>query len=255
MTVHSVSFATSPANAAGETTSSIVSETINDHTGSNFVSSEDYADNGVRVIDGNTGHRKSIFSAADLAPSDIVKVQGIPMTVAQAKAAGYSFDGDEPVPVQSSADEARLPDSDDEGAGLDLGEQGVATDAETVAMDNVVGAIGMHTGLDREAAIELGKDILTGQIPQGDEVWTDLQTRGISQSAAVASVGQVVQIGQAAAQRELGAADYNELSHLADTSPAIKNLVIDHGIKRMSGRSKGVTWKHVLTLARQFARG
>ena len=48
-------------------------------------------------------------------------------------------------------------------------------------------------------------------------------------------------------------ADYNELSRLADSSAAIKNMVIDHGIKRMSGKSKGVTWNHVLTLARQFA--
>ena len=59
---------------------------------------------------------------------------------------------------------------------------------------------------------------------------------------------------QSAAQRELGVADYNELSRFADSRAAIKNLVIDHGIKRMSGKSKGVTWKLVLTPARQFAR-
>jgi hypothetical protein len=64
----------------------------------------------------------------------------------------------------------------------------------------------------------------------------------------------VVQVGQAAAANELGQADYHELSRLADSSAAIKNLVIDHGIKRMNGKSKGVTWKQVLTLARQFAR-
>jgi hypothetical protein len=53
--------------------------------------------------------------------------------------------------------------------------------------------------------------------------------------------------------RELGGADYRELSALADGSAAIKDMVITHGIKRMTGKSKGVTWKHVLTLARQFA--
>jgi hypothetical protein len=254
MTVYSVSFATSPADAAGETTSSIVSERINDHNnGANFVSSEDFADKGVQVIDGKTMDRKSVYSAADLDPSDIVTVEGIPMTVAQAKAAGYSFDSDEPISVESSADIAGLPDND-EAKELDLREAGAATDTETVAMDNVVSAVEMHTGLEREAAIELGKDILLGQIPQGDEVWTGLQDRGVSQDAARASVGQVVRVGQAAAQRELGVADYNELSRLAGDSAAIKNLVIDHGIKRMTGKSKGVTWKHVLTLARQFAR-
>jgi hypothetical protein len=54
--------------------------------------------------------------------------------------------------------------------------------------------------------------------------------------------------------KELGDADYSELSSLADNSAAIKEMVINHGIKRMTGKAKGVTWKHVLTLARQFAR-
>ena len=57
-----------------------------------------------------------------------------------------------------------------------------------------------------------------------------------------------------AALRELGAADHNALSRLADNSPAIKTVVIKHGVARMLGRTKNVTWKHVLTLARQFAR-
>jgi hypothetical protein len=205
------------------------------------------------VIDGKTGDRKSVFTADDLGASDIITVQGIPMTVAQAKSAGYSFDGSEPIPVDSP-DGLTPSDNDEASQGLDLREGGSVTEPELVAMDNVTAAVAMHTGLDQEATIELGKDILTGQIPGGDEVWTGLQSKGISQSAAIASVGQVVQVGQAAAQRELGAADYNELSRLADSSPAIKKLVIDHGIKRMTGKSKGVTWKHVLTLARQFAR-
>jgi hypothetical protein len=58
MTVYSVSFATSPANAAGETTTPIASERIND-TGANFVSSEDFSDKGDQVIDGKSGDRLS----------------------------------------------------------------------------------------------------------------------------------------------------------------------------------------------------
>jgi hypothetical protein len=94
---------------------------------------------------------------------------------------------------------------------------------------------------------------LLGEIPQDDVIWTGLQAKGISKDAAASSVQQVVQVGQSAAQREMGAADYSELSRLADSSPAIKNLVIDHGIKRMTGKGKGATWKQVLALARQFA--
>jgi hypothetical protein len=252
MTVYTCDITTSPTDAAGETTTSIASERIND-TGANFVSSEDFVDAGVQVIDGRTGDRKSVYSSDDLDPSDIVRVEGIPMTVAQAKAAGYSFDADEPILLES-ADGAKLSDNEEAVQVLDLREEGVATDAEVVAIDNVANAVEMHTGLDREATIELGKDILLGEISQGDEVWTGLQNKGISQDAAIASVHQVVQVGQAAAMRELGQAEYQELSGLAGNSAAIRNLVIDHGINRMTGKSKGVTWKHVLTLARQFAR-
>ncbi|MDT4737059.1 hypothetical protein [Bradyrhizobium sp. WYCCWR 12699] len=88
-----------------------------------------------------------------------------------------------------------------------------------------------------------------------DPIWTGLQQRGISKDAAVGSVQQVVSVGQAAAMHELGQVEYDELNRLAGTSAAIKNLVIDHGIRRMTGKGKGVTWKQVLTLARQFARG
>jgi hypothetical protein len=253
MTVYSVSFHTPAANAAEETTTSVTSERIND-TGSNFVSSEDYADKGVQVINSKTGDRRSVYDAADLDPSDIVSVAGIPMTVAQAKSAGYSFDGSEPIATVDSEGPKLALDDDEDVPVLDLREEGAATDAEVVAIDNLARAVELHTRMDREASFELGKDILLGQVSQEEAVWAGLQNRGISKHAALASVGQVVEIGQAAAQRELGVADYNELSRLADNSAAIKNLVIDHGIKRMSGRSKGVTWKQVLTLARQFSR-
>jgi hypothetical protein len=189
----------------------------------------------------------------DLDPSDIVNVEGIPMTVAQAKAAGYSFDGEEPIPVESSAN-PRLANDEDQATELDLREEGAGTDAEIVALDNVVTAAQMHTGLDEEATIELGSDILTGELKADDPIWNDLQQRGVSRDAAHGAISQVVQVGQQAALRELGAAEYNELSRLADNSPAIKAVVIKHGVARMQGRTKNVTWKHVLTLARQFAR-
>ena len=77
MTVYSTTIQTSPTNFYGEQTSTITSERINDHSGSNFVSSDDFEDRGVQVIDGKTGDRKSVYSATDLDPSDIVRVEGI----------------------------------------------------------------------------------------------------------------------------------------------------------------------------------
>jgi hypothetical protein len=73
MAVYAVNIATTPTNAAGERTTSVTSELINNHSGSNFVSSEDYADKGVQVIDGKTGSRKSVYTADDLDASDIVR--------------------------------------------------------------------------------------------------------------------------------------------------------------------------------------
>lgn len=251
MTIYSTTIQTSPTNLNGEQTTSFVSERINDHNGSNFASSVDFLDRGVQVVDGKTGDHKSVYTATDLDPSDIINVEGIPMTVAQAKAAGYSFDSDEPIPVESAGPSADI----DQAQNLDLREKGAATDAEIVAIDNVVTASQMHTGLDAEATIELGTDILTGELKQDDPIWLGLQERGVSRDAAHGAIHQVVQVGQQAALQELGAADYNELSRLADNSPAIKAVVIQHGIARMRGNTKNVQWKHVLTLARQFARG
>ena len=105
-------------------------------------------------------------------------------------------------------------------------------------MDNTATAVEMHTGLDREATIELGKDILLGELPQDDVIWTGLQAKGISKDAAASSVQQVVQVGQSAAQREMGTADYNELSRLADSSPAIKEVVIKHGVAGCRARRR-----------------
>jgi len=206
MTVYSTTISTSPSDFNGNTTTSFVSERIND-TGANFVSSEDFDNGGMQVID-KSGDRKSVYSADDLDPSDIVNVGGIPMTVAQAKSAGVNVSVDAAAASREVAPQTPQ-DPAEPAVDTQRHDDGHATDAEIVAMDNVVSAVEMHTGMDQDAAIELGKDILLGQIPEGDAVWTGLQNKGISSNAAVASVNQVVQIGQAAAQRELGVADYN----------------------------------------------
>ncbi|WP_314948886.1 hypothetical protein [Bradyrhizobium cosmicum] len=256
MTVYTCNISTSPANANGETTTSISTERVNEHhSGSTFVSSEDFGSTGPTVLDGQTGARRSVHSEADLQPTDIVEVAGIPITVAQARAAGVRLSVDAAASEAAVTPKAPGDDSDAvETVDSRKADDGSGTDAEIVAMDNVVTAVALHTGLDQDAAIELGKDILTGELAQDDVIWTGLQQRGISKDAAVGSVQQVVSIGQAAAMRELGQADYAELSRLADNSAAIKSVVIDHGIKRMTGKVKNVTWKHVLTLARQYAR-
>jgi hypothetical protein len=253
MAVYSTTISSSPANAAGQVTTTISSDQFN---GENFISSEDFANTGPSVIDGQTGVRKAVFSQEDLNPSDMVEVSGIQMTVAQAKAAGINItvnptaETDRDVTAKAPGD-----NSDDEAPeGIDTRREGDghATDGELIALDTVAAAVELHTGLDREATIELGVDILTGQLPQDDAVWTGLRNRGISPDAARASVGNVVQAGQAAAMKELGQAGYNELSHLADNSPAIKAVVIKHGVKRMSGKAN-ISWSQVLTLARRFA--
>jgi hypothetical protein len=173
MTVYTTTFSTSPADFNGNTTSSMMSEQFND---GHHASSEDFADNGVTVIDGNTGDRKSVYTPNDLAPSDIVRVGGIPMTVAQAKSVGYSFDGSEPI---AAAEAARIT-TEPEAPQLDLREEGAVTDVEAVAIGNVIDAVKLHTGMDQSATLELGKDILTGQIPADDQVWASLRSRGIS---------------------------------------------------------------------------
>src|SRR5262249_11474915 len=160
MTVYSCSISSTPADAAGNVTTSINSERIND-TGSNFVSSEDFAETGPTVIDAKTGARRAVHSEADLQPTDMVDVGGIPMTVEQARAAGVKISVE-----RRSADEvlAKAPgsvDDADEGSqqvDTHAHQDGHASEAEAVAFENVVQAVGLHTGLDAEATIELGAD-------------------------------------------------------------------------------------------------
>ena len=64
-------------------------------------------------------------------------------------------------------------------------------------MDNIVTAPQMHTGLDQEATIELGSDILAGELKAVDPVWIGLQQRGVSRHAAQGAISQVVQGGSA----------------------------------------------------------
>jgi len=54
----------------------------------------------------------------------------------------------------------------------------------------------MHTGLDQEATIELGTDILTGELKADDPIWNGLRQRGVSRDAAHGAISQVVQVGQ-----------------------------------------------------------
>ena len=54
----------------------------------------------------------------------------------------------------------------------------------------------MHTGLDQEATIELGTDILTGELKADDPIWNGLQQRGVSRDAVHGAISQVVQVGQ-----------------------------------------------------------
>jgi hypothetical protein len=68
---------------------------------------------------------------------------------------GYSFDGDEPISVESEG--PRLSNNDDQAPEMDLREEGAATDAEVVATDNVVTASQMHTGLDAEPRLSLAR--------------------------------------------------------------------------------------------------
>jgi len=261
MTTYTATISTSPSGAFNQGIQSIEASAINDSGSDQFASSEDFEGQGVRVISGKTGDSRFVRTASDLAPDDIVRVQGIPMTVEQAGELGHSFEGKAPVTASQSTVEPQLdPNLEDpsfeEGLNpeLDMRTEQSVTDAEVVAIDLAVDAVKMHTGLDQEATLELGKDILLGEIPQGDQVWRGLQSKGISEEAARSTVGNVFETAQRACLKELGADEYRELGRLADSNRAIKNLVIDHGIKRMTGKSKGVTYKQVLTLARQYAR-
>src|SRR5580704_9895510 len=111
MAVHSVSIASTARDAEGNSTTSISSEIINAHRGDNYVSSEDFKDGGAVVRDGK-GNLKSVYTASDLSPDDVVTVAGIPMTVAQGKSVGYQFD-DTTEPIKPGSVDAAQSEEDE----------------------------------------------------------------------------------------------------------------------------------------------
>ncbi len=244
---------TTPGDFNGNTQTFMTSEVLNvEGGGSKFASSEDYDNKGTIVRRAN-GDLKNVYGQADLDDGDVINIDGLQLTVAEARAAGLSFDdGDHVDAVKDS-----LPPGDvtaDEAPELDLRNANSTTDAELATLANIADAAEMHgTGLSQEAVVELGTDILTGELGDNDPIYEGLAARGISKDAVHGTIQNMVEVAQAAAHRELGAAKYNELSRLADASPAIKALVVQHGAKRAMGKAS-VTYDQVLQLARTFAK-
>ena len=225
--------------------------------------STDATSGGAEVVT-KDGRYKTITHVNDLLPSDRVTIQGIEMTVEAARNAGYSSfleglaDKSARAFQKHSIEGQPLPQPEaptpEEQAAIQLETQvgqGLTSYEEVNAGETIAAAFELHAGLKAEETSELVEDLLKGEIPQDDSIWQDLSRRGVSQEATRATVDRAVSIGQGVAERELGTSRYMELTKMADTSTAIRNLVIKHGINRASGKANA-SWLDVYNLAKEY---
>jgi hypothetical protein len=229
--------------------------------GDSYATSEDAPEApGIHAVDAVTGASKNVVRGADLADGDRITVGGIPMTVGQAKDLGIDIasigatQAGQPQPVSltpaQQLEQMMRQDEPTEVTEIDM-EDTTTTAGERATYDTMTDSFAFQVGLDAEDVEALGQGIMRGDFAVNDDIWANLQARGVSQASAYAAVEQVHEVSTRAAQRELGHAAFSELETLASRHPAVAELVMMHAIKRMNGTAKA-SWKDVHEIARRY---
>ncbi|MFN7286330.1 MAG: hypothetical protein ACK5TD_00770 [bacterium] len=258
MTTYSYTIGTTPADFNNNT--QLVEKMVisNDHQ---QASSNDAVTGGSTVVTAE-GRYKTISSVHDLLPTDRVTIGGVEMEVQAARAAGFSnfLEGladKSAKAVQKHAIEGKPLDepetTKEEQEALELDYRvgsGLTSYEEVNAGRNIADTFAFHTGVAPEDSAAFVTEILTGEAPDTDPVWDRLVERGMSRESTHAMVDRAVGIGQQVAQRELGYDKYGDLQRMADRSNSIRNLVIQHGIARASGKTT-LTWNDIYNVAKQ----
>lgn len=238
MTTYRTTHSSTMADADGYVETAVFSESF----GKTLYSSENISFEGPTAIDGVTGVEKPI-TASNLMENDIITIDGIPMTAAQAESIGIDLSSLATTPalkVEEAVSETEI----------ELTEGSSVSSEELTSAALAIDAVQLHAGLDREAAVELGVDILTGELSPSDPVFTALEQRGIGISDMLATVNMVKETATKAARRELGVEQFEELQAIAASNPAVNDLILRYGQDRLLGKARS-TWSDILNLARR----
>jgi hypothetical protein len=251
------------ANNISETTG--ISDTMIDSSGG-VEFETDYFNEGLAVRDVYRGS-KSVSTIEDLKDTDLVMLEGMEVSWATAKSLGYTATVKAMLDKEAGTSSTRVEpkanldtinpqiedDIDDrwddipmenlaDKAGQEGALEGEAQVAASVGLDEMA----MNYGLDNEASIEMAADMLSGELRADDPIFTSGQYNHRNVSGMVNTVKDSM---AAQAKQELGPDAYKQLQTWASQNPAVKSLLIQHGVSKVKGSH--VTWGQVYQLVHE----
>ena len=218
-----------------------------------YQSSTDYQPTGVTVLgNGGAGFQREVQSADALADNDLINVEGMQMTAAQARDLGLlgKVFNDESLSAGSAAQRAGDSEVHEEAtqrsntghAAYDEAidslnasiEEGAMTVEEGQVYDTSLAQIA-YAGLEVDAVADTLSGLADGSLDETD-VSSDVRAMATHVEA------QVTEAATKAAVRELGKPAFDTLAQMAETHSGVAEVIRQYAIDRAQGRHEGVSW-------------
>jgi hypothetical protein len=210
------------------------------------------------------GRETAVSRMEDLRPDSIILLEGIPVTWQTAQDLGYGATVEEMARGKrgrpqfdraNTATDDQADDYADEGLteytnlADEAGRSGALEGEELTVASSALDHVALDLNLGNEAALELGADLLTGELREDDPIFhQQLPLRDVR-----TKVHAVRDSMARSAEKALGLDQYTELQTWATTVPAVRQLLVQHGVAKIKGSK--VSWAEVHDLARRYVKG
>ena len=225
------------------------------HFSKTHSSSDNYQGEGVEVRTADRG-RVNVSDPSTLQPNDIVNVDGMELTVQQAREYGVLdslFSGEAPKmasPNQAAQQEAEaqgrpkpaegtLGDHNDLAATLSEQVESGNLSADEAQAYDLVGANLEMAGMNYQSAVDLHYGLEEGTVNSND---VDPQQIQLVQDQA----NRVRAAATTSIISEIGAEGFNELEAMAAAAPGVKDVLERFAVDRATGQTEDITWGDLL---------
>ena len=204
----------------------------------------------VEVVSKDRG-RISVSDGSTLGPDDILSVDGVEMTVSQAKQHGVFdslFSGQQMMSPNQAASQAAL--EQPTPAKADYGDDGELGDHNDLA--EALEANETLTGEERQAYDLVGANLQQAGVQYGEALATyealqdgSLDTNSVNPQHLEminAQAARVTEVSTKAAMGELGPDAFNYLQSMSDSNPAVARVVNQYAIDRATAQNGDITW-------------
>ncbi|NOD31491.1 hypothetical protein [Ruegeria atlantica] len=218
-----------------------------------YASSSDYSNGGVTVRTG--GFNREVHSTNDLNDNDLMTVDGMELTVAQARQLGLlntAFDeqlsfgaaqraaqehgaAQERAAEQTQGSNTGNADFDSVVDGLNTSlDDGVMELGEAQEYETAFGQLAM-SGMTIDQAAETMRGLADGSVSELD---VDGDTRAMFENVQ----STITKAATQSAMQELGQDGFDFLTQASATNPGVDRVVRQFAVDRAAGRADGITW-------------